>query len=339
MASYPYPIAPGRRYGGTTINLDPTAYAAQRSANTQAEIQARAEAARLLAQQKSEAELAELAAKFDANKNDLLTKSNLLVMKINADKEAAKEKRDLLNRAKPVKVTEQQKDDQGNVIGTVERFVDPAVYKADQKAKQLLDLTTKRDLLKNEWRMPFFSQVPGKLAAVESEIAAANAPADLLSAPEAGGVAPVAAAPAPTPRGFIGSAGRNTFLAEPSPLGMNRAETNAYAIDLNNRQSPPPRDLLRSPNFPQGYDPGHGSFQVGEVAPVPQDAPMADFTPDAPIQDAPMAPFTPGPEDAPVKMGSPSSVYKSAEQVRDSFRAKKIDRDTAKILLEQFDLK
>jgi len=282
---------------------------AQRTANTQAEIAARAEAARLLAKQKTESDLAELAAKFDANKNDLLTKSNLLVMKINADKEAAAAKRDLLMRPKPIKVTEQEMDDNGSPTGrTFVREVDPAVLAAEKKDKKILDLTKKRDLLKNEWRMPFgLSSVPGKLAAVESEIAAAKAPTDLLSAPAAAGAAPVAAVPAPTPRGFIGSPGQNTFLAEPSPLGMSRAQTNAYAIDLNNRNVPPQRDLLRSPSFPEGFLPGQGSFQIG-AAPAPA---QNDFQPSvgnmrllendamsAPVpQDAPMADFAPGPQD------------------------------------------
>jgi hypothetical protein len=287
-------MAPRNNY----LNLGPIY--AQRTANTQSEIAARAEAARLLAKQKTESDLAELAAKFDANKNDLLTKSNLLVMKINAEKEAAKEKRDLLMRPKPVKVTEQEMDDNGNPTGrTYVREVDPAVLAAEVKTKKLLALNAKRDLLKNEWRMPFgLSSVPTKLAAVDREIAAANAPTDLLSAPAKADAAPTAVAPAPTPRGFIGSPGKNTFLADPSPLGMSRAQTNAYAIDLNNQTNPPPRDLLRSESFPQGYDPGHGSFQVETPPPSERGYSLLENPAGAPVpQDAPMADFTPGPQD------------------------------------------
>lgn len=286
MATFHPRIGSGYR-GGNNITIDPTAYAAQQERSRQADIRARAEAAQLLARQKAEAQAAEdearnarevaaNAARFSLHQSTTNAAWNKLMAE-----QAAKQ------QPKPIKVIETDKD----TGRKVERTVPAAQFDAEEKAKKISALTTQRDLLKNEWQMPFgLSRVPGKLASVESELAAANAPTDLLTSPTRTATSQVVAAPAPTPQGFIGSPGANTFLATPQPLGMNRAQTNAYAIDLNNKAAPAPRDLLTSESFPSGYDPGHGSFQMDAVG-----APEAEEIQVAPEADPAAAEPAPAP--------------------------------------------
>lgn len=273
-------------------NFDPVAYSRQQAASRQADIAARAEAARLLAEQKAAQEEARIKAQSEAEALKRAAAFNALTTRTNADWNELMAKQKDRNKPKPVKVTEKLLSDKGAEIGSVVREYTPEEFAAQKKAKEMADLTAKRDLLKSEWQMPFgLSRVPAKLATVEEQIKALEAPADLV-APAGAPAAVAAPAPAaPTPRGFIGSPGANTFLAEPSPLGMSRAETNAYAINLNNRApaAAAPRDLLTSESFPSGYDPGHGSFQM-DAGPAP--TPIK-------IEDPGMIDFTPGPQDAP----------------------------------------
>ena len=262
-----------RYYRNGIPGLSQTAYAQQQAASRQADIRARAEAAQLLAQQKADLEEARIAAQAEAEAQKRTAAFNALTTKTNADWNMM-----LAKQNKPSKIRVATKDEATGTTTT--REFTPEEFAADKKAKEISDLTAKLDLLKNEWQMPFgLSRVPGQIAETEKQINALQAPADIVTE-AASAVAP--AAPARTPRGFIGSPGRNTFLAEPAPLGMSRAQTNEFAINLNNQQAPPPRDLLTSESFPAGYDPGHGSFQVGEApaaAPVPQDAPPVPFKP------------------------------------------------------------
>lgn len=331
-------ILPGQ-YGRGGI-----AYAQQEAEN----IRARQAAAQSLAQQKRESELAAIEARALSEKLKREADFAKLTTETNAAWDQLKFKEAQKGKAKPIRISEVERDEKGNETGrTITREESPDVFAANKRALELKTLNDKRDLLKDAWFFPKIRGIPAKIADVEQQIAAAQAPTDLLAAPTVGQPAP-AAVTTPTPRGFVGSPGANTFLADPSPLGMNRAQTNAYAIDKNNPTVPPQRDLLRSDSFPDGFNPAHGSFQIGAAPapaqnnfqpavgnmrllerdamnpPVPEDAPMADFV---------------EPQDAPAKPGSPSSVYESPEQVRDSFRAKKIDRETAKILLSQFNVK
>lgn len=291
-------ILPGYR------GANPLAYAQQQAASRQADIAARAEAARLLAEQKAAADAARIKAQADAEALKRAAAFNALTTRTNADWNELMAKQKDRNKPKPVKVTEKLLSDKGAEIGSVVREYTPEEFAAQKKAKELADLTAKRDLLKAESLSPSglnyiasklgMSRVPAKLATVEEQIKALEVPTELVStaaAPEVA-AAPATAPAAPTPRGFIGSPGANTFLADPSPLGMNRAETNAYAINLNNQATAEvsaPRDLLTSESFPSGYDPGHGSFQVD---PGPAPTPIR-------IEDPGMIPFTPGPQDAP----------------------------------------
>lgn len=282
--SYQQRILPGYR----RQNFDPTSYAAQQAASRQADIAARAQAASLLAEQKAAADEAKIKAQAEAEALKRAAAFNALTTKTNADWNQLMAKQKEKDRPKPVRVTEQILNPKGVEIGKVTREFSPEEYAANKKAKELADLTTKRDLLKSEWQMPFgMSRVPAKIADVEKQIEALNVPADIVS-PGAASAPAAAPAAGPTPRGFIGSPGANTFLADPTPLGMNREQTNAYAINLNN-QGGAPRDLLTSESFPSGYDPGHGSFQM-DAGPAP--TPIR-------LEDPGMIPFTPGPQDVP----------------------------------------
>jgi len=267
-------IQVGRRHilpGG--YGADYSSYAAQQEANRQADIRARQQAAQDLADQKAEAEAKKLAAQAAASKATHDAAFNALRTRTNADWNLLKQRTDAKNNPKPVKVTTKE----GDVTTT--REVSPEAFAAEEKAKNLAKLTEKRDALKDAINFPF-RNVPGKLKAVQDQINALNVPADLVTA-QAGAPAAAPVVAAPTPRGFIGSPGANTFLAEPAPLGMDRAQTNAYAIKLNNERNPPPRDLLRGGSFPAGYQPEHGSFQVDPNPPasggVVLDPPLAPY--------------------------------------------------------------
>lgn len=253
--------------------IDYTAYAQQQEANRQADIRARQNAAERLAQQKADAQEAKIKAESDADALRRAATFNALTTRTNSDWNVLKAKLDAKNKPAKIKVTEKD----ANTGTTTTRELTPDEFAAEKKAKQIEDLTTKRDSLKSSWLFPGLRGIPARIADTEKQIQALQAPTDLVMA----GAAPVAAAVAPTPQGFIGRPGANTFLAGPTPLGLNRAQTNEFAINLNNGTPQPPRDLLRSTSFPSGYQPGHGAMQVDAAPPA---SPMN-------IQDAPMAPY------------------------------------------------
>ena len=254
--------------------VDYTAYAQQQEANRQADIAARNAAAQRLADQKAELATAKIKSESEADAMRRAATFNALTTRTNSDWNVLKAKLEAKNKPSKIKVTEKD----ANTGTTTTRELTPDEFAAEKKAKQIEDLTAKRDSLKSSWIFPGLRGIPARIADTEKQIQDLQAPSDLVTA----GAAPVAATVvAPTPRGFIGSPGANTFLAGPTPLGLNRAQTNEFAINLNNGGAQPPRDLLRSTSFPSGYQPGHGAMQVDAAPPA---SPMN-------IQDAPMAPY------------------------------------------------
>ena len=180
---------------------------------------------------------------------------------------------------------------------------------ADKKAPEIKKLTAERQALADEidkkgWKGWGLSDRRNTLKKLDDQLKELQPPKNLLGSTDivnpTAPVAPVAPI-APTPRGFIGGPGKNTFLDLSNPEiakateGMNREQTNAYAINRNN-QGAPPGDLLGSTDaimgpFPSDFRPAVGDLRQAEMdsqpiappnilrAPVPQDAPIADFNP------------------------------------------------------------
>ncbi len=267
---------------------------AQTEAERLASIAAIGERNRRLQEQRAELER-------DAQQILLQTRTNAAWNELTA-KTAAK------NKPQNVRVTTKEGDD------TTTRYLTPAQAAAEKAAKnapKIAELLAKKaDMVKNieagDKHYGLFNMWsrPNRVAELDSKLAALQPPPDLLSGPSdlvsPPVVAPPVVAPAvqPTPMGIIGTPQRNSFIAESTPLGMNREQANEWAIGANTPATEayaPPRDLLRSPSFPSGYQPEHGAFQMDPNTPsrvVVGDAPMAPFTPEA--RDlAPAAPTIP----------------------------------------------
>jgi hypothetical protein len=311
---------------------------AAQTAREQAGIQARAAAAQAEREFKAEQESAKSKAQLDADIAKRMAAFNLETTRTNSAWNLAQSK---LKSAKDKPTIEFE--DKSNPEMVVKRKMTEdqfakfqAQKKAEENAPKIEALQADRDALAKEIATSGPQGWMGSdrrvaLEKLDSQLKALQPPADLMGSKDI--VPPAPAAPAaPTPRGFIGSPGANTFLDIRNPdvikatEGMNREQLNAYAIKLNNQGAAPaaPGNLLRSDSFPLVYNPAHGSFQMqpepqtergvpveqpapvaaapqdllsapsfrpavgdlraGEgniVAPVPEDAPMAPFRPDA----------------------------------------------------------
>jgi hypothetical protein len=315
---------------------------AAQTAREQAGIQARAAAAQAEREFKAEQESAKSKAQLEADIAKRMAAFNLETTRTNSAWNLSKAKAEA-DKGKPT-IEFEDKSNPEMVVKrkmTEDQFTKfQAQKKAEENAPKIAALQADRDAMAQEIATRGPQGWGGSdrrvtLAKLDAQLKALQPPADLMGSRDIVPPSAPAAPTAPTPRGFIGSPGANTFLADPSPLGMNRAETNAYAIKLNNQGAAPaaPAGLLRSDSFPLGYNPDHGSFQMqpepqtergvpveqaapvaaapqnllsapnfrpamGDlrasegniVAPVPQDAPMADFTPDAPAAVQPRIP-------------------------------------------------
>lgn len=312
------------------------------AAREQAAIQARAEAAQAEREFKAEQDAAKMKAQLEADIARQTAAFDLATTRTNSAWNLSKAKLEA-DKNKPT-VEFEDATDPTMVIKrkmTEDQFARyQAEKKAAQNAPELAKLQAERaahaqNILEGDKRFGFLnlSSRPSRVAELDSKIASLTPPPDLLTKNDV--VAPTVA-PAPTPRGFIGSPGANTFLADPSPLGMNRAETNAYAIKLNNQNAAP------------NMRPVVGDLRAAEsnlsTGPIPQDPPLAPFNPNAvdvpppaasapqdllqapgfnpvmgnlranegnlvaPIpQDPPMAPFNPNAVDAPARPKIPQS--------------------------------
>jgi len=306
---------------------------AGQAAREQANIQARAQAAQAEREFKAQQEADKIKTKIADETAKRLAAFNLETTRTNSAWNLAQSK---LKSAKDKPTIEfEDKSNPDMVVKrkmTEDQFAKfQAQKKAEENAPKIAALQAElasqaQNILEGDKRYGFLNwkSRPERVAEIEAQVKGLQTPPDLIGSKDIVPSSPTAPA-APTPRGFIGSPGANTFLADPSPLGMNRAQTNAYAINLNNQGAPvAPANLIRSDSFPLGYDPAHGSFQtqpepqtergvpveqpapaaaapqdllsapsfrpvVGDlragegniVAPVPQDAPMADFNPNA----------------------------------------------------------
>ena len=312
----------GRRSSYPTV--DPRVYQQAQQAIIDAQkakeiavAQERGRAAQAEREFKAEQEIARQKAQMAANIAKQSAAASLLTTQTNSAWNLAKAKQDAEKNKKTV-TRKMIGPDQSEItyhLTPEENAALDAKLDAEKKAPEIKKLTAERQALADEidkkgWKGWGLSDRRNTLKKLDDQLKELQPPANLLGSTDivnpTAPVAPVAPI-APTPRGFIGGPGKNTFLDLSNPEiakateGMNREQTNAYAINRNNQgaATTAPADLLRSDSFPLGYNPAHGSFQMQPDpqtergvpveqpvaspnilgAPVPQDAPIADFNP------------------------------------------------------------
>ena len=275
--------------------VDPAPYIAQQAAREQANILARKQAAQALADQKIEEQKSKIEAQAKAQQLSEAARAANLITQTNSAWNLSQSKAAEAAKKPTIKFV-----DKSNLQGEttynftpdeLKRFI--AQKEAGKNSPELEKLKAERashaqNILEGDKRFGFlnWNSRPARVAELDSKISALQPPTDLLKTNDMTAPAAPVVKPPPTPSGFIGSPGRNTFLDLSNPEiakateGMNREQMNAYAINRNN-QGAAPANLLRSDSFPLGYDPAHGSFQMQPEpqtergVPVEQPAPVA----------------------------------------------------------------
>ena len=258
---------------------------AAQSAREQSAIQARAEAAQAEREFKAEQDAAKMKAQLESDIAKQTAALNLAAMRTNSAWN--------LSKNKPTVTRKIVGPDNSEItlhLTAAENDALDAKIKAEKNAPELaklqaeLDMHT-RNILEGDKRFGFLNlnSRSERVAELGPQIAALKPPADLLKSNDV--IAP-SAPTAPTPSGFIGSPGVNTFLDTKNPDvikaidGMNRDQINAYAIKRN---------------APPELRPVIGDLRAAEgnlsTGPIPQDPPMAPFNPNA--VDAPARPKIP----------------------------------------------
>ncbi len=260
--------------------VTPSRQPAQTEAERLANIAAIGERNRRLQEQRAELEAAKIKAQAAAEAAKRAAAFSLHQSQTNAAWNAMLAKQAQASKKPTISLEED------TPLGKVKRSLTPAEY---EHALAVKDYTSKLDLLNSERTTQQGRVFPGgrQVAEIDRDIAALNPPADLLSGSSDLVSRPAVAAPAaapviqPTPMGIIGTPERNSFIAESTPLGMNRAQANDWAIGANTPATEayaPPRDLLSAPTFtPTIGDLRVAESNIGQSAPIPQDAPMAPY--------------------------------------------------------------